>query len=324
MAILKLALTSVLATGCGLGLGDRTSGGADNLPTLGAGPFGKLPFDLESGLNEPYVVEVTGASLTHPSVLRRADGGFRLWFGRSDAAAPDASAIWYAELPGSLKEAVDRGPELVLAPEEPWEGARVAAPAVVADGDRLVMFYEAGDPAAPAIGRADSTDGVTWTRAGMVLAGARNPTAVRVDGVWILYVTSVDPTPGIYRVELGDGDPEVIGPVLEPRPGDPDAFDRDEVTDPFALARVTEAGRLHVGLWYTGVAADGDDTATAIGYAGSFDGVAFDRFGAGLPVLHPASPNELGASAIVEPTEAFLFFHETAGGRGRIALALHP
>ena len=44
---------ALLAGGCGLGIVDNTSGGGDNLPTLGAGPYGRLELDFATPADEP-------------------------------------------------------------------------------------------------------------------------------------------------------------------------------------------------------------------------------------------------------------------------------
>jgi hypothetical protein len=87
------------------------------------------------------------------------------------------------------------------------------------------------------------------------------------------------------------------------------------------VAEISPAGQRHYGLFYGGVNQAGD---TAIGYAGSFDGVAFERFGGLEPVLHPSSPDEHGAAALLRDAEGLIFFHEIRLGRQRIAVALHP
>ena len=102
---------------------------------------------------------------------------------------------------------------------------------------------------------------------------------------------------------------------------DPEAFDRRGVSDPCAVVEITEAGQLHFGLFYNGT---NQSEVTAIGYAGSFDGWEFERFGGLDPVLQAGSPDENGPAAILERTRGTLFFHEVRMGRQRIAAAVHP
>jgi len=323
-AIHAAVLTLVLAGGCGMGLFESESGGADNLPTLGAGPYGKPQVDFDTPADEPYVLEDSGASLVDPSVLERADGGFRLWFGREPDNTENQSEIWYAEIP-DITELPDQSPRVTLTATEPWEEDRVAAPSVIALGDdHLVMYYEAG-VAPPAIGRADSTDGgQSWQKSpeNPVLGNATEPSVIELDGMWRLYIT-LPGSEGIFLAESEDGIDWVLDdtPVLVPRPDLPEAFDSLSVSDPGAIARVTEAGQILYGMFFNGT---NDDGVAAIGYAGSFDGVAWERFGGPDAVLHPVAPEEHGPSAVLRSAQGFLFFHEQRLSRQRITVAVHP
>ncbi len=318
-----LALVLALG-GCGLGITDSPSGGADNLPTSGAGPYGKPELDFDTPADEPFVVEDDSGNLYDPAVLRRDDGGFLLWMGRQLDNVFDQSEIWRAEIP-SVEDLPDVPPTPAMLPDQSWEVGRVAAPAVIEDGGRLVMYYEGGAPDAPSIGRAESADGgVTWQRAAgnPVLADAAEPTVAHVDGQWYLYVTRPGQV-GIFRATSADGlafalDP---GPVIQPRPDLPGAFDPVAVSDPFVIAGRTEAGQLHWAMFFNGIDATGD---AAIGYAGSFDGVVWERFGGPDPVLTDGSPSENGPTAVLEPTRGFLFYQQIGQQRQRIAVALHP
>ncbi len=224
-----------------------------------------------------------------------------------------------------MEDLPDVPPTPAMVADASWEVGRVAAPAVIEEGGRLVMYYEGGAPDAPSIGRAESTDGgVSWQKepGNPVLADAAEPTAVRVDGQWYLYVTRPG-QPGIFRAQSADGlafdlDPT---PVLMPRPELADAFDPVAVSDPFVIAGRTAAGQLHWGMFFNGIDAGGD---AAIGYAGSFDGVAWERFGGPDPVLTDGNPSENGPAAVLESARGFLFFQQVGQQRQRIAVALHP
>jgi predicted GH43/DUF377 family glycosyl hydrolase len=52
----------------------------------------------------------------------------------------------------------------VLEGSEPWEGNKVFFPTVVRSGDRLAMWYGGSDGGISALGYAESTDGLVWTR----------------------------------------------------------------------------------------------------------------------------------------------------------------
>ncbi len=317
---------ALLATtaGCGMGLFESESGGADNLPTLGAGPYGKPQVDFDTPADEPYVLEDSGASLVDPSALDRGDGGFRIWFGREPDNTENEGEIWYAEIP-DITQLPDVSPHVVLTATEPWEEGRVGAPSVISLGDgHLVMYYEAG-VATPGIGRAESVDdGQSWQKSpdSPVLEGATQPSVVELLGSFSLYVT-LPGSEGIYRAESADGIDWDLGdvPVLMPRPDLAEAFDKVSVSAPGAVARVTEAGQVLYGIFFNGTNADG---VVAIGFAGSFDGVEWERYGGPDAVLHPVAPDERGPSAVLHSAEGFLFFHELRLSRWRITVAVHP
>lgn len=329
MRALLLAFASAGA-GCGLGIVDNTSGGGDNLPTLGAGPYGRLDSDLATAADEPFLLTDREEAYADPACLQRADGGLRLWFGRVvDGAAPDTSTIGLGEVPG-LRELPDVAPHDVFEASEPWEEGRVTAPAVIEHDGALVMFYQGG-VATPAIGRADSDDGgESWTRHGdPVLSDAEDPTVVVVDGVWHLFFTRPGED-GIWRARsddgLGFGAAEV---VIVPRPGLAEAFDAVAVGAPFARVETSDAGRQHWGLWFTGIAAGdpGDPdagaggAATSVGYAGSFDGEVWERFGGADAVL--TAPAD-GPCVVLDGPRGTLVYHEEQRLHLGVAAAVHP
>ncbi len=317
-----LAVLALCSAGCGLGLFGDESGGADNLPTLGAGPFGKPEIDFDTPADEPYLVADRNAHLRDPAVRERGDGGFSMWFGRHERENPARADIWRAGI-SVYTELPDREPSLVLAADATWEQGRVTAPSIAAlDDGTLVMFYEAGVDE-PGIGRADSSDGGdTWTKhPDNPLFPGHDPAAVYFQGAWTMYFTRAD-APGIRRAESEDGvtwlsDPD---PVVVARPAVADAFDRDGVSRPFVLAQVTEAGQRHWSMFFNGQR----DEEASIGFAGSFDGVSWERFAGVDAILAPGGGSEYGPAAIIRGSRAFLFFHEARQLRDRITIAIHP
>ena len=275
------ALLLVTLTGCGLGwIGgedDRTAG----LPTSGAGPYKALESDDLTPASEPRFVNDNRANLSDPSMLGGGPG-IRLWFTRS-TDDPVASEIFYVE--ASSPHELPTTPMLVLAASEPWEEGLVGSPSVMPDPDGgLVMFYQGG-VAMPSIGRAVSTDGLSWTKdPDPVLVGALGPSVVFAYGETWLFATRPNET-GIWRaVDAGSGFAFDAAPIIEPRPASRDAFDRLTVADPFALAVPTLGPETRIHLWFSG-STDEPADAVAVGYASSFDGITWERFGGEKPML---------------------------------------
>lgn len=326
-----LGVLGMLGAGCGLGLIEDERH-AQRLPDQGAGPYGKLPRDRDTPADEPYVLTEFLVHLRDPAALRRDDGGYRLWFGREEARAGAAGEIWMAGLP-DLTERPDEEPRPVLVPDQPWEAGWVGAPAVLALPDgTLAMFYQGGQEA-PAVGRADSGDGgATWQKhaGNPILIGAAAPSAARLpgapDGGWVLYTTRPD-RPGIFRADSTDGlawtpRPD---PVLLPRADQPGTFDHHAVSDPYVVVRRTDLGTLHFGMFFAGADQEGEDATISVGWAGSFDGLAWHRFASpDEPVLDPEGTSEHAPAVLLGPEGGVMFFHEVGQGTQRIAVAIHP
>ncbi|MEK7422710.1 MAG: helix-hairpin-helix domain-containing protein, partial [Actinomycetota bacterium] len=202
------------------------------------------------------------------------------------------------------------------------------APSVIDLGDgHLVLFYEGGD-GAPGIGRADSTDdGATWSKhpANPLLTAVRSPGAAVVDDTWMIFA-SRDGEAGIWRATSSDGATFVLDatPVVRPRAGLATAFDGESVANPDVVVTRTGADRSHIGLFFTGGARVGSDLIQSIGYAGSFDGISFDRFGGPDAVLAQGVPSEVTPSVVVPATRGVMFYGEVKQGASRIGVALHP
>ncbi len=304
------ALVFLALGGCGLGITGESHGGGDNLPTLGAGPYGRLAPDFETPADEPFVVVDRDTTFEGAAALRRADGGYRLWFGmQADGGEPGIGAAETAGLDGLL----DVPPHQVL--------DRGASPAVIEVDGALVMFFEDGGD----VLRADSDDGEAWSVVPEpVLAGAADPTAAYIDGGYVLFVTRPD-QPGVWRAASESGTAFAFddGPAIVPRPGVQEAFDTRAVGDPYLLVTTSDAGRQHWGLWFTGSAEapDAGPAPTAIGYAGSFDGERWERFGGADPVLiAPAAQ----PCVVLEGGTGVMFYQEEDRLHLGIAAAVHP
>jgi hypothetical protein len=315
-----LPLALAVLSGCGLDLlGDYEPGGAANLPTAGAGPYLKLAADLSTPMEEPIVLADRDASLADPAALPLPGGGVRLWFSRIPVDG-GASAIALADL-GELGQLPRSGPTVVLTADAPWEAGAVGKPAVLVEGDELVLYYEGGGPS-PAIGRAVSTDGGASFRkdpANPVLVDATSPGATRVGGQLFLYHGRPG-SPAIHLAVADDG--RSFGPslaVIEPRRGLPEAFDQEAAADPSAVtvATLDPDEPFRVALLFGGSRTQAGDPLSAIGFAGSFDGIDFERGGLEA-AMAPDAPSEAGPAVILAPTRALLFFHEQY--RGRLAI----
>ncbi len=314
---------------CGLGWIDNQSGGDNNLPTRSAGPYTKLARNAETPADEPHVVSVFQVHLRDPAAIRIRDSGFRLWFGYEDDPALPESEIWMAEL-ASLDQLPVVGPILALPADQEWEQSRVGAPSIVElDDDRLVMFYQGGVDTI-AIGRAESSDGgMTWTKnpGNPVLAGLGEPTVARLpEGSWLLYGTRSD-LMAIFRATSLDGVSWQIDeePVIQPRSHLPEAYDRYAVSNPCITIRQTLAGDLHFGLFINGLDRDDEDGTTSVGWAGSFDGIQWQRFSnPDDAVLEPGTTSENGPSVVLDPDGGVMFFSEQKQGTQSIAAATHP
>ncbi len=311
---MRASLLLLLLPACGLGwIGsedDRTAG----LPTAGAGPYKRLEPDDLTPASEPRFLNDTRADVEDPSMLS-GGAGLRVWFTRR-TDDPVVSEVHYLEAP-SAHQLPTVGPMAVLDATETWEEGVVSSPSVTEDSTgALVMFYEGG-VAMPSIGRAVSIDGVSWTRDGdPLLVGATSPSAVFVGGETWLFVTRPNEI-GIWRaVDSGSGFDFDPAPVLLPRPDETEAFDQLAVFDPFALAVPTlEPGVTRVHLWFAG--SSEDPPATSIGYAATFDGLDWLRFGGLKPML---SADAAGPTVILEAAGGLMLFEGSAAGGTRATL----
>ncbi|MBA2542960.1 MAG: hypothetical protein H0V17_25160 [Deltaproteobacteria bacterium] len=302
-ALLVLALS-----GCGLGWIDGQDDLTTGLPTSGAGPYARLESDDSTPASEPTFHDDNRASVEDPSMLAGGPG-VRVWFTQA-TVEPVTSEIRYIEA-ASLR-VLPSSPETVLTASEAWEEGVVSAPSVLANPEGgLVMFYEGG-VTTPSIGRAVSTDGLSWEKdPDPVLVGATSPSAVFAYGETWLFATRPGEV-GIWRaVDAGSGFAFDAAAVIVPRSDEEDAFDRLTVAEPFALAVQTlddDVTRIH--LWFAGTT-DLPNDATSIGYAASFDGVEWLRFGGLKPML---AAEATAPTVVLEAAGGSMLFAEPSGG----------
>ena len=325
---MRALVVLAILPGCGLGLADDTSGGRVDLPSTGAGPFKRLASDATTPADEPWLLIDPILEVTEPALATRDGGGLLTWVTRESAELPVGDTeIWFAELP-ALRDVASFAPAVTA--DRPWEDGHVGGPAIVALPDRLVMFYAGGDD----IGRAESTDGGrTWIkRAEPVLTEATSPGAAFDGSEWLIAFTLPgDPiasaAAGIGLARSTDGvtftrDP---APILLPRTAAaPKVFDRTAIVAPSLAWIVEGTGRGHWALWYAGLArfpAVGDAPSFAIGYAGSFDGVAWQRINGDRPLVFAPA----GAPAVVvDDNHAVMAYEAPNGRRFGVGLAATP
>lgn len=227
----------------------------------------------DTGKTAPIVLRPTepweGGALAGPFVLR-SGGEVLLYYAASGGIGLARSSD------GGLTFRKEPGPIFARDPAVPWETTQVRAPGVYALPDgRIRLLYTAG----PAIGEAESTDGIRFTR------------------------LDADPsTPAIDPI-LGPGAPAAPGTLL---PNEKPPFDTASVADPSPSTRVTPAGRLHIRVLYTGRDPAGVST---IGFAA--------RYGDRGPLERNRSPvysvgaNEAAPAYVEVPGGAYLYVQQT-------------
>ncbi len=326
----RLAVLLLGALGCGT---IASPGEADrDLPNNRTGPFRPLTLTETSG-QECVVTDPHGA-LDEPSAVRLPDGTVAVYATRR---VPGRTGIARTVLRGGV---LATGPLTdVFAATQPWEGAAVASPAVVAlaGGGYAMAYVSQGS-----VGIARSADSVAWTAApapvltadpgageaatleapSLVVDGAGSAALAYASGgsLWLARAPAVG---GPYaRVDAVAATP-VRDPVLAPdTPPDGGVdFASGALGDPSLTLDETSAGRALWRLYFTARATVGIDAgvpARSIGMAAAFDGVTFQRVGA--PVYAPrtgnvAAPSILARDAVV--TLLYVGADCSASGDGR-------
>jgi hypothetical protein len=297
--VLLLLWTFGAAAACGT-LGTLRGGDVD-LPTSDVGPFRALSSAEVLGA-APLVLDAPAARYREPAILALDPNPASLQVALYAVAArngadvlvrtraDDARSFYGASL------ATSGAPEVVLEPDQAWEGEGVHSPALLRSGAEVWLYYAA----AGGIGLAVSPDGVHFTKAQSAPVLAPDPAAtwetspptqpsvaLLDDGkLHMLYAAGVSigealSADGRVWTRL-DGDPTTpaLDPVFSPLSFDasslaPDAsppFDVGQVADPCLLPRDTAAGREQVRVLYTGYDAPPSATprASAIGFAARY------------------------------------------------------
>jgi hypothetical protein len=324
--MLRSSLLVALLAGaaCGLGPFSDEGGGADNLPSLGAGPYRLLEADFDTPADEPYVHAQQVVSLLDPAVLERDDQGFDIFYSKLEEGT---SEIWHVGLP-DIHELVDTAPRRVLQADAPWEEGNVGGAALLVDGDRLILYYHGGTTS-PAIGRAVSTDGGnTFVKdaANPIVDEGMDPHVVLFEESWLMVHVDAEQQRILLR-ESENGINFSTPPareLLAARSGIDFAFDQLGLRGPVLDLRKTLDGGLHYGLFYTGLGRGDPEAIEAIGYVGSFDSVLWERFLEGEPILQAGPTGGGGAAPVIGGSSSLLFFHQLRQGRGRIGVATSP
>ncbi|MBK9073202.1 MAG: hypothetical protein IPL79_19715 [Myxococcales bacterium] len=319
-----MMMAASLTAACGLGLSESPAGGYDNLPSSGIGPYVRPPDVFETPNQEPWILTELQADLAEPWIMPRGDGGFRIWYSRQESGQAAPREIWYAEF-ANYAQPPDVAPSRVLGPTRPWEATEIGTPSVIEIGGQLRMFYTGGDEASSVGMATSSDDGATWTaEADPILSDVRSPSvAVVGDELWLV-AERID-MPGIWRAKAPVADPEAwvfdAEPIATARGEVEDAFDRAIVGSPTIVARTTSAGRVLVGVWFTGLTDVVNSDTASVGYVGTFDGITWERYSTSRPVL--AAPGR-EPSLVVGTRTGIMAFSGQKGARSGIALAVHP
>lgn len=278
-------------------------GGAE-LPNAGIGPFRPLRpgeignsrsapnalFDKDTFPRDVSVLDIDGDPSTFEIAGYAAQGDEG-----SDPSAPPRVIARYGALDA---RSFDRASEIVLEPQEAWEGAFVGQPDVLLLNGEVWMYYAAEG----GIGLARSPDGHAFTRESMPVleagsggweAGAvpKSPSVLRLaDGSFRMFyeienngrsgigeAASVD---GLVWMRMGNA------PALEPSlPEEESAvYDGASVGSPGCALKTSHFGETLLLLYYRATNAEGRITialAARSGSDGPFDKAASPVFGAG-------------------------------------------
>lgn len=264
-------------------------GGDANLPNAGAGPFRALRlgevghsrsapnvlFNDDTFPRDPTVVDMDGDPATYEIA------GF---FGAApDGSPPDApttSIVRYGAIDG---RSFDRSADVVLEPEEAWEGGALGAPSALRFQGEIFLYYAA----AGGIGLARSPDGFVFEREPLPVLGPdatgweagaipKSPGVVLLwDGSLRMFyevpgaegqgarIGEARSDDGISWARVGDG------PALEASGGtlEDDWYDGARVGSPFPVTALSATGERILRVYYGAVSQSG---RLSIGFAARF------------------------------------------------------
>lgn len=245
----------------------------------------------------------------YPSVLREA-GGFKMWYFGCDPSY--FCQIGYATS-GDGRSWTKQG--VVLTPSLPQEGGLIAYPEVRKIGDGYRMWYNGFDGSRYRIFYAESPDGLSWTKHGVVLdagppgspdaAGVTFP-RVAFDGTYHMSYTSASRSPSEILIATSADGVAWTKNGVSLSAGSPNALDSNGVQ----AGAVSLVGGSYA-MVYTGLS----NTSTArLFYAISVDGTIWERLGLALDVL-PSSENLVAhASFVVQPNGAVSVYYVARAG----------
>jgi predicted GH43/DUF377 family glycosyl hydrolase len=179
-----------------------------------------------------------------------------------------------------------------------WDQAGAQDPSVIRVGAEWVMYYTGGSASAglPGIGRATSSDGVTWIRTGtgpVLTPGAAGtwdggsvtqPHVVFDGSAFRMWYTGEASgfAPQIGYATSTDGITWTRSPAPVLTAGASGSWDDFSVSDPNVLL---DGGSYR--MWYTGADGTGNTAVRQVGYAESTDGTTWSKYPS--PVLTPSA-----------------------------------
>jgi len=375
--IVLLSLAAAAAIACGQ-ISDRY-GSTTAMPAAGISPWYKIDMDPEEDLVQSFIlVADPGQYLTEPSYLIVGDVHHLFFEVREydpDADEVASSAIAYALSDNGLDWEWANEGEPILVADEAWEGAGVGGPSVLHLDGRFVMLYAALDGGG--FGIAESDDGLVWEKAAanpvvvpdqdweedfiaapsiwwhdgayrMAYSGgaAEGTILARLAGHSIGYAASDNGLSWLKKDQqgrTGRTHPGRVRPILSPDQDwegyDPDNDAPGAMSSP-CLRIDHPVDRDVWRLYYTGNTV-GDPVLldTGIGYAGSFDGRAWEKLeNAFNPILNEKFPLTLfgvtqyvvygeSAPSVIKKGNAYrMIFAQTdlLGAQQGLAIAAHP
>lgn len=304
-ALLLCATLALGASACGTTQG--ASGGGDNLPVSGGGPFRLITTGEGLGFDPPRLLVDLSGDYDHPVVLRHGDE-LAMWLTLDKGGTASILHTDTARLEDGFEP-----PVLALAADQSWEGDRVFGPSVV-EGDPWLLFYATG---LGTIGVATAADGHAWQKqsAPIFAPAGRSvtlPSAVQLGDRIRLYYQEAGV---LWAVEAPRAAVVAGAPTWVEIDGDGRTAQRDPmlIALPFsrALGRVharaeeTPGDRLRHDLF---VGVTNLEDKPAAGFAASFTGSTFEAFALPIAAVGVTSPMAIpdGQRALLFAVQSYL------------------